>query len=109
MHALVAAIVPLATRLRQPHASELLHPTTRLRPLARAYLASGGSRTCAAAFLTHTSTQSRRLGRTVAQRIADRREADFRTGNTMILGGWIVAEAEVLFVTGLDIAQVPSR
>lgn len=78
------------------------------RPLVQAYLARGGSERRAAAFLASARRRSARLGVALTQEVAEHRRADFQTGNTLLLDGWIVAESEVLFVTGLDPAVRPA-
>jgi len=67
-----------------------------------AYLSRGGSGRHAAAFLENARYRAARLGVPLTGTVAERRRADFQTGNTLLLDGWIVAESEVLFVTGLD-------
>jgi hypothetical protein len=71
-------------------------PALPLEALGRAWLASGGSRARALTFIDDVAAKAADAGRTPGQILKDLRSADFSAGNTTVLGGWIVAEAEVL-------------
>ncbi len=69
--------------------------------LGRAYLTAGGAASRGSAFLEQVTLAARRAGRPVGEVVAVRRAADFRSGNTVMLDGWIVAESEALYCAGL--------
>jgi hypothetical protein len=71
-------------------------PVLPLEALGRAWLARGGSRARALAFIDDVAAKAAHAGRTPGRILRELRSADFSAGNTIVLDGWIVAEAEVL-------------
>ncbi len=76
------------------------HPFA-FRTLGASYLATDGAATRSGEFMEGLLELSHR-SRTAAGRIlVERRTADFESGRTVILDGWVVAESEALFCAGL--------
>jgi len=73
------------------------------RTLGAFYLATPGTATRARSFIELVVDLSLGSVRTPGQIIAERRAADFESGNTVILDGWVVAESEALFCAGLTL------
>jgi hypothetical protein len=71
-----------------------------LEALGLAWLARGGSRARALAFIDNLAAESAHTGRSPGRLLEQFRSADFSTGNTLVLDGWIVAEAEALLGAG---------
>lgn len=69
--------------------------------LGLAYLAAGGSRRSASGFLTEARGIARRSGYSVGAVVGRLRTADFLSGRTLLIDGWVVAESEALFCAGL--------
>ena len=84
---------------RRPRGAD--HGPLRYPALGRAYLAVGGAASRGSTFLAHATLEARRARRPVGEIIAARRAADFRSGNTVLLDGWLVAESEALYCAGL--------
>lgn len=68
--------------------------------LARAWLARGGNPARALAFVDGIAAESARAGRAPGRLLDERRSADFTAGKTVVLDGWIFAEAEALYAAG---------
>jgi hypothetical protein len=74
--------------------------------LGRAYHALGGTQSRARAFLDHVLRRSMASGQAPGEVIAELRSADFAAGNTLVLDGWVVAEAEALWCAGLSMRRM---
>lgn len=95
-----AAWAAMGGLVRRPHRNAI-QEARGYPALGRAYLAAGGAASRGAAFVEQVTFAARRAGRPVREVVAVRRAADFRSGNTVMLDGWIVTESEALYCAGL--------
>jgi len=68
--------------------------------LGRAWLARGGNPARALAFVNELAAESAAAGCAPGRLLAERRSADFTAGKTVVLDGWIFAEAEAVYAAG---------
>lgn len=81
-------------------------PQPAFHALGTAYLERRGPTDLPKQFLEQVVSRSLRTGRHPGHLLAKERTADFVSGRTVILDGWIVAETEGLFCAGLSRSPV---
>jgi hypothetical protein len=104
----LAFVAALFSRIAGRHWTTMAEAGRAAFPaLGARYLATEGAANRSRRFIDRLVDLSHRSDRTPGQLLAQRRAADFQSGNTVILDGWVVAESEALFCAGLTLRATP--